>query len=394
MSADDLNNQQTRDCTAADDTVEKTPATNVTAVNADANTAAFEEVKKMFSNFEKKSAEQDKVMSSLAKQVEGLTARTRAVLPRGATRIRGRRLDFTTPVHRSANAQSKSSGQNPDENTPAPTQKEPEDLPPIEEGEEDEEIKRVDLDSNSHSDLTDEDADVHPRRTRSRAARDDSQFDNSMTQEEEAIFWDKREELVEEQNWTTCGKRRQGRKSASEKSEVRDLRDHLMNTAAEVRVTHGAHNYVINSRVEQGRTTGNTWTQNPNYDEIVFCDFHQARGHSTVNCKVLGVRLAAKLLAGELTEVLSIKDLIRESDRLPRKDKAPQTENSFQGNPSGKKRGRRQDEKGNDSSRRRVNMIIGGSQYGGDTVSAIKAYQRKVETSTNSLACPRPVTSR
>ncbi|KAF3511372.1 hypothetical protein F2Q69_00006830 [Brassica cretica] len=377
MSADDLNNQQTRDCTAADDNVEKTPATNVTAVNADANTAAFKEVKKMFSNFEKKSAKQDKV-----------------ILPRGATRIRRRRLDFTAPVHRSANARSKSSRQNPDENTPAQTPKEPEDLPPIEEGEEDEEIKRVDLDSNSHSDPTDEDADVHPRRTRSRAAQDDFQFDNSMTQEEEAIFWDKQEELVEEQNWTTCGKRRQGRKSASKKSEVRDLRDHLMNTAAEVRVTHGAHNYVINSGVEQGRTTGNTWTQNPNYDEIVFCDFHQARGHSTVNYKVLGVRLAAKLLAGELAEVLSIKDLIRESDRLPRKDKATQTENSFQGNPSGKKRGRRQDEKGNDSSRRRVNMIIGGSQYCGDTVSAIKAYQRKVETSTNSLACPRPVTSR
>ena len=82
MSVDDLNNQQTRDGTAANDNVEKTPATNVTPVNADANTAAFEEVKKMFSNFEKTSAEQDKVMSSLAKQVEGLTARTRAVLPR------------------------------------------------------------------------------------------------------------------------------------------------------------------------------------------------------------------------------------------------------------------------------------------------------------------------
>ncbi|KAF3570784.1 hypothetical protein F2Q69_00059815 [Brassica cretica] len=167
MSVDDLNNQQTRDGTAANDNVEKTPATNVTPVNADANTAAFEKVKKMFSNFEKKSAEQDKVMSSLAKQVEGQTARTRAVLSRGATRIRGRRLDFTTPINQSANAQKKSSGQNPDENTLAPTQKEPEDLPPIEEGEEDEEIERVDLDSNSNSKPTDEDADVHPRLTRS-----------------------------------------------------------------------------------------------------------------------------------------------------------------------------------------------------------------------------------
>ncbi|KAF2588086.1 hypothetical protein F2Q70_00039651 [Brassica cretica] len=143
MSADGLNNQQTRDDNAVDDNVEKTPAANVTAVNL--NTAAFEE----------------------------------------------------------------------------------------EEGE----IGRVDVDSSSQSEPTDEDADVHPRRTRSRADQDKSQFDNPMTEEEEAIFWDEQEELAEEQTRNTRGKYRQSRKPPSEKSQIRDLRDHLRKTVAEVRAT-------------------------------------------------------------------------------------------------------------------------------------------------------------
>ncbi|KAF2579420.1 hypothetical protein F2Q68_00003780 [Brassica cretica] len=186
MSTDDADNVQ-NPLNGSSGTDLHTPAADVSAANAPANTKALEEFKKM----------------------------TRTIRPRGNTKVCGRRLDFATPLDRPGAAREQPLGQNSSEKSPV-KKGNPESSPPPAKNSEDNEVEYVDLNPSDVSNDTDEDVDRHPRRTRSRSAWESSPFDKPMTEEEEVLYWNEREELAEKQTELTRSKRRQARKSAGE----------------------------------------------------------------------------------------------------------------------------------------------------------------------------------
>ncbi|KAL0886488.1 hypothetical protein Bca101_010471 [Brassica carinata] len=72
-------------------------------------------------------------------------------------------------------------------------------LPPPATGNKESDVERINLDISDQSDPSDEDADIHPRRTRSQSSWQTVSFERPMTEEEEELYWMEQEELAEGQ---------------------------------------------------------------------------------------------------------------------------------------------------------------------------------------------------
>ncbi|KAL0695314.1 hypothetical protein Bca4012_062494 [Brassica carinata] len=125
-------------------------------------------------------------------------------------------------------------------------------LPPRH-GNKESDVERINLDISDQSDPSDEDADIHPKRTRSQSARQTVSFERPMTEEEEELYWMEQEELAEDQARIHRDQRRQTRRNAGSNSEIHDLRESLKKTVAEVKAVKSQIHQVTSSAPEIDR---------------------------------------------------------------------------------------------------------------------------------------------
>uniref|UniRef100_A0A0D3E6Z4 Retrotransposon gag domain-containing protein n=1 Tax=Brassica oleracea var. oleracea TaxID=109376 RepID=A0A0D3E6Z4_BRAOL len=278
MTMDADKDKQTDDGISVDANAERTPAGNVSTVTT--NAVTLNQMKVMFASAQKKSDEQGKLVASLAKQVETLTAKAKIKNPRGATRARsGRRLDFETPSDRATRVDKDSSGQNPDETVPPGAQPTAENLPPPAGSNEGGDFERIDLDIRDQSDHSDGFKLVMARVT--------GISDKVAVDALRKTLW-YRSKL---RQWISLEKPR------TIQDALHRATDFIM-MEEEMKVLSQKYNpQKTSARRKNPRNDRNQFKDNS------YCEFHQTRGHSTMNCKVLGARLAAKLLAGEISKV-------------------------------------------------------------------------------------------
>ncbi|CDY30934.1 BnaA06g19790D [Brassica napus] len=274
------------------DTNLHTPAVDVSAANAPANAATLEEFKKMFATYEKKSEKQDKLVNTLTKQVETLTARTRAIPRKSADETSDIR-DLRDYITKTAAEISAVKSQIHHATSAAPK------------------IDRL-LEGARKTPFT---ARISDTRVSDPAKIKVQKYD------------------VKFGKWITLDKPRTIQDALHKATDYIIIEEEMKVFSQKHKPTKPA-----SKDVDQ-----KTKKKSSRYDENTLCEFHQSRGHSTTNCKVLGARLAAKLLAGELSKITSVKDLILETDRLPKTYRNPSVENTSQGNQSRDKRGRRAD---------------------------------------------------
>ncbi|KFK28382.1 hypothetical protein AALP_AA8G507800 [Arabis alpina] len=135
--------------------------------------------------------------------------------------------------------------------------------------------------------------------------------------------------------------------------------------------SRGVHNYQVES---------SSYEEPKEYDEELYCDFHKANGHSTAKCRELGQQLIAKLTEGTLKGNVCLSDFKPE-------EKAHANIEQSEENP---RRQRRDDDVKNEDMYESINMIMGGSQYCTDDVTAIEAYQRRADVCANIAAPAKP----